>query len=186
MSREPKPACLMIKRKKGLGRTRGSWSFQVMLFLSLRTLGIFQHLIFQRFQGGRDEDNQEISLRPSIPGKGYTESMYNADTHLEKHNLQTSEDPEQSSQVLGTHLPVCTMSMLNCLLSRTLLWCCGSSSTVGDVGKKQRGVLQEEGWRRSSEQTPVNPPGQKNLWILQCTHCEVLVLHCKHLSFSRF
>lgn len=58
------------------------------------------------------------------------------------------------------------------------------SSTVGNVGTKQRGVLQKKGWRGSSEQAPVDPPGQKNLWVLQCTHREVLVLHCKHLFFS--
>lgn len=176
----------MIKEKKGLGGMRGSWSFQVMLFLPLRTLGIFQHLIFQRFQGGRDENNQEISLRPSIPGKGYTDSMCNANAHLEKAQSPTLWGPWTKLSSSVENFPIYKMSMLNYLLSRTLLWCYGSSSTTGNVGKKQRGVLQEEGWRRSSEQTPVNPPGQKNLWILQCTHCEVLVLHCKYLSFSPF
>lgn len=52
--------------------------------------------------------------------------------------------------------------------------------TIGDVGAKQRGVIQKEGWRRSPKQAPANPRGQENLRVLQCTHCEVLVLHCKH------
>lgn len=76
------------------------------------------------------------------------------------------------------------MSPLNSMLSRALQWWYQFSSTVGNVGTKQWGVLQEEGWRGSSEQAPFNPLGQKNLWILQCTYCEVLVLYCKYFFIS--
>lgn len=188
MSREPRPACFMIhKGREGLGGMIDSWPFQVTLFLSLRTLGIFQQLIFQRFQAGREENGQEVSLRPSIPGKGYIDSMYNANAHLGKAQSLNLWGPW--TKLLGsmnTLSPSIKWDTCWNMFCRTLLWWYWFSSTVGNVGTKQRGVLQEEGWRGSSEQTPVNPPGQKNLWILQCTHCEVLVLHCKHLSFSPF
>lgn len=165
-----------------LGQTPIAWPSPALLMIPFRTRCVFYCLPWPEGLGHkRKESSRHIPQAFHFQQKRHTVYTNIVQTHT---CLYMSGVLGLYSWVLWAFRCHEDLFPIYNMVSRAQPWWSLFSPTIGNVGAKQWGIIQKERWRRSSKQAPANPRGPKNLWVLQRAHREVLVLHCKHFSFS--